>query len=263
MAWPSGREPAFYDSMPSRYRQLFRGPTVSEHAAIVARRGTAPAYAEIWRSLPQGGVIACIVADDRPGVLSCLGTALAAQSIDILSAQVYARRNRQGAEVVDFFWLRRDDAIASSLVETDLARVADLLGGLITGELRVDGRPLAGRHAASPEAATLVRFDEPTDAGPATLSLETIEHPGLFRAVTSALLRANVRIIGSKRTPGPGSHVVHRFSISEVNGKAPDQYRRGLLQAEILRVLEPVVRGSPIASHAGEESGGADYGLKN
>jgi UTP:GlnB (protein PII) uridylyltransferase len=241
------REPGFYETIPVRYRQLFHGSTVEEHAAIAARRGSAPAHAEIWRRLPHGVAIACVVAEDRPGLLSYLGSAFTTRSIDILSAQVYARANPRGTEVVDLFWLRRDETIASAVVEGDLTRVADLLGGLMTGDLRMDGRPLGARHVASPDSATLVRFEETPDVGPATLSLETIERPGLFRAVTNALLNANVRIISSKRVAGQGSRVVHRFALAEHDGATPNQYRRGLLQAEVLRVVEPVTRKSGAA----------------
>jgi UTP:GlnB (protein PII) uridylyltransferase len=249
MSSATASAPAFYETMPARYRQLFRGPTVYEHAAIVGRRGAAPAHAEIWRRLPQGGAIACVVAEDRPGLLSYLGTAFIAQSIDILSAQLYTRRDPRRAEVVDFFWLRRDDAIATSVVEADLMRVADLLGGLMTGELRVDGRPLDARSLAAPDDATIIRFDDTPSTEAAILILETIERPGLFRAVSTALLSAHARILASKRSSGPGGRVVHRFSIAEKDGTTPDQYRRGVLQAEVLRVVGPGARYGLPARH--------------
>ena len=237
-----GRAPAFSETMPSRYRQLFHGLTAHEHAAIVDRRGSALAHAEIWRRLPQGVAIVCIVAEDRPGLLSYLGTALSTQSIDLLAAQLYGRAAPRGAEVVNLLWLRRDEAIASSVADADVSRVANLLGGLMTGELRVDGRPLAARRT-SPELATLVRFDDPSDASsPATLLLETVERPGLFRAVTGALVRAGVHIVASRRASGGAGRVVHRFVIAERDGTPPDQYRRGLLQADVLRIVEPVAK---------------------
>lgn len=241
------REPAFYETMPARYRQLFRGPTVDEHAAIAARRDGAPAHAEVWRRLPSGGVVACIVAEDRPGLLSYVGSVLTTRSIDIVSAQIYARANPRGAEVVDLFWLQREEGVASPVVDTDLRRVADLLGGLMTGDLRMDGRPLGARHRASPDSATLVRFEEVPESGPATLSLETVERPGLFAAVTLALQATSVRILASRRSSGQGARVIHRFSLAEKDGRAPDQYRRGLLQAEVLRVVEPVTRRSGVS----------------
>jgi UTP:GlnB (protein PII) uridylyltransferase len=111
----------------------------------------------------------------------------------------------------------------------------------------MDGRPLAARHPASQGSATLVRLEDGPESGPATLRLETVERPGLFRAVTSALLDANVRIISSKRASTQGGRVVHRFSLTEQDGRTPDQYRRGLLQAEVLRVVEPVTRRASTA----------------
>lgn len=203
-------------------------------------------HAEIWRRLPQGGVIVCVVSEDRVGLLSYLGTALTTQSMDLLAAQVYARATPLVTEVVDLLWLRRDEAMASSLVEADVARLADLLAGLVTGELCVDGRPLATRRAPT-EVATLVRFDESLDpgssvSGSATLLLETLERPGLFRAVTGALLRAGVRIMASRRANAGGGRVVHRFVLAEEGGAEPDQYRRGLLQAEVLRIVELITQ---------------------
>ena len=239
--------------MPARYRQLFRGPTADEHAGIAARRDGAPAHAEIWRRLPSGGAIACIVAEDRPGLLSYVGSALMTRSIDIVSAQVYARANPRGAEAVDLFWLRREEGPSAPIADADLSRVADLLGGLMTGELRMDGRPLGARHVPTPYSATLVHFEEVPERGPATLCLETEERPGLFRAVTSALQAANVRIIASRRANGDGARVIHRFSLAEEDGRAPDQYRRGVLQAEVLRVVEPATRtaGARTSARAG------------
>jgi UTP:GlnB (protein PII) uridylyltransferase len=234
--------------MPARYRQLFHGSTVHEHAAIVARRGRAPAHAEIWRRLADGGVVVCVVADDQPGLLSHLGTALTTQSLDLLAAQVYGRSAPRGAEIVDLLWLRRDEELGSAVVDADLARLAELLGGLATGELRADGRALEPRRTSA-AGATLVRFDdEKSPKGSTSLILETVERPGLFRAVLDALLRAGVQLTGSRRASGGAGRVVHRFVIAEGNGVPPDQYRRGVLQAEVLRVVELVAHRQARAS---------------
>jgi UTP:GlnB (protein PII) uridylyltransferase len=234
--------PGFWATMPARYRELFHGSAVLEHAAIAARRRGAPAHAEIWRRLPQGAAVACLVAEDRPGMHSYLGTVFAARSIDILSAQVFSRATPQGAEVVDFLSIRREEGTTAPLVEADLSQVADLLSGLMTGELRVGGRPLEVRSAPSRYAATLVRFEEGSGTDPATLVLETLERPGLLRTVAAALINARVRILSSARTGGPGARAIHRFAIAEMGGGPPDQCRRGHLQAEVLRVVEPAAR---------------------
>jgi UTP:GlnB (protein PII) uridylyltransferase len=229
------RFPPFYETMPHRYRQLFHGATVQQHEAIVARRGGAPAYAQIWRRLPQGGAIVCVVADDRAGIFSSLGVALATQSIDLLAAQVYGRKTPWGTEVVDLLWLRRDEEVAPAIVAADVARVADFLGGLMNGDLRSDGRPL--RRSIGAQDATLVHY-EGESGGPVAMTLETVERPGLFRAVTLALEATGVRILRSRRVPGVAGRVVHRFVLAEHDGAVPDQYRRGLFQSEVLRVVE-------------------------
>ena len=234
------RAPAFYETMPRRYQQLFRGPTVVEHAAIAARRRSAPAHGEIWRRLPQGAAIVCLVAEDRPGLLSYLATALTTQSIDLLAAHVYSRFDPDGGEWVDFLWLRRDETLAPALIEADVARVVDLLGGLLTGELRMNGRPAPRRRRQWTDASIMVRLD-PGDGPrrPASLAVETHEQPSLLRAVRQRLERAGARVLDARRVPGPGARVTHRFSVVEADGRAPDQYRRGVLQAEVLRMLEP------------------------
>jgi UTP:GlnB (protein PII) uridylyltransferase len=187
----------------------------------------------------------CVVADDQPGLLSHLGTALTTQSLDLLAAQVYGRVAPRGAEVVDLLWLRRDEALGSAVVDADMARLAGLLGGLATGELRADGRALDPRRAPA-ASATLVHFDdEKGSKGSTSLILETVERPGLFRAVLDALVRAGVHLTGSRRASGGADRVVHRFVIAEGNGAAPDQYRRGVLQAEVLRVVELVAHREP------------------
>ena len=249
MASRLGGGALFSETMPRRYQQLFRGPVVQEHAAIAVRRGSAPAHAEIWRRLPQGAAIVCLVAEDRPGLVASLATALTAQSIDILAAHVYSRSGPSGAEAVEFLWLRRDEAVAPTLLENDVARFADLLSGLLNGELRIDGRVGAERHLPSPDVATLVRVEPGEESRkPALFSLEVPARAGIFRAVHQAVLRANFQVIAHSRVGAPGGRESLRFAILDADGRAPDQYRRGLLQAEVLRILEPVDRRSVLSA---------------
>jgi UTP:GlnB (protein PII) uridylyltransferase len=254
------RVPAFYDTMPRRYQQLFHGPTVQEHAEISRRRGSAPAHAEIWRRLPQGAAIVCLVADDRSGVVSHLGTALATRSIDLLGAHIYFRHALYGVEVLKLLWLRRDEVIAPVLTEGDLGRIVDLMGGLITGELRMDGRPSPRRRPPPTDAATIVRFEPTEDARqPAVLTLETLGRPGLFTAVSRLLQAANTTLVDSRQSRGPGDWMTYRFLVLDADGRGPDQYRRGLLQAEILRLVEPPDRDVVMPMHF--DSGVFDAGF--
>ncbi len=185
----------FSDSMPGRYRELFQGGAVDEHAAIVARRAAATAHAEIWRPLPKGGAIVCVVADDRAGLLSHISAALVGHAMDVVAAQVYTRDTARGPEAVDFFWLRRSASQPSAIVADDVAHIVDTLRALVAGEVTIDevARQAGARPAAPPGATTRVTFDETADADVAVLTVETFDRPGLLLAITQALSRARVR----------------------------------------------------------------------
>lgn len=236
----------FHDSMPERYRKAFDATAIVEHAAIVQRRAAAPAHAEIWRRLPNGGAIVCVVADDRPGLLSFISASLVAQAMDVMAAQVYTRASAEGpvAEAVDFLWLKRDGDNALPILDADLARIAETLRSLITGEVALEtvirgARPM---RPAPPGASTRVTFDERPDAGLGVLTVETFDRPGLLLAITQALFRARVQIIASDAATKRG-RVVDSFTIVELDGAPIRHDRRGVVQMAVLSAIEAVARG--------------------
>src|SRR5450432_3702578 len=91
-ASPANARPEdFSGSMPARYREVFDAAAVAEHAAIVSRRAGNPAHVEVWRRLEEGVTVVCVVADDRPGLLSRITASLVIHSMDIVAAQAYTR----------------------------------------------------------------------------------------------------------------------------------------------------------------------------
>src|SRR5688572_15826986 len=97
----------FMSSMPAAYAQAFDADDAREHARIVRARGSSPAQVEVWRTLPQGVAILCVVAEDRPGLVALVSAAFLAHALDVRSAQIYCRDTGSGKlEAVDFFWLR-------------------------------------------------------------------------------------------------------------------------------------------------------------
>jgi [protein-PII] uridylyltransferase len=235
---------AFRASMPQRYRDAFDGAAIREHAAIVARRGSAPAHVQIWRRLPKGGAIACVVADDRPGLLSFISAALAVEAMDVTAAQAYTRAlpDGRGAEAVDFLWLRRDGSLQTPVRSDTAARVAQILGGLITGELTIESvmRRARPRAKAPAGGATRVAFDESSDANLAVLTIETFDRPRLLLAITMALFRADVQVIASDVTTTHG-RVVDRFTIAELDGSPVLRHRRGAVQTAVLAAIDSVL----------------------
>src|SRR5260370_16846514 len=79
----------FSASMPARYRVLFDPGTIRRHAAVSNRRQMRPAYAEVWRTLPDGSAAMCIVGEDRPGLLSTIAAPLLLHRLHVLTAPVF------------------------------------------------------------------------------------------------------------------------------------------------------------------------------
>jgi [protein-PII] uridylyltransferase len=234
----------FYESMPSRYRELFDGAAAREHAAIVGRREGAAAHVEIWKRLPEGGAILCVVADDRPGLLSYISAALVVHTMDVVSAQAYTRRTPEGAEAVDLFWLRREGPAKSPVLEADAAGIGSVLRALVTRELTIDAitRETGARPAPPPGSSTHVTFEEAASTGLAVLTVETFDRPGLLLAITKALSRARVQIIASEAMSRDG-RVVDRFTLVELDGAPLRPERRGILRVEVLAAIDSVARG--------------------
>jgi [protein-PII] uridylyltransferase len=223
--------------MPERYRRSFDGAEMREHAGIVARRGDAPAHAELWRRLPNGGAVLCVVAEDRPGLLSFVSAALSADKMDVVSAQAYTRtRAGKTAEAVDLLWVRREgEAVRSA----DAMRVAEVLRDLVTGKIALDSitRQTHPSAPATIAGAARVTFSESSDDGPSVLLVEAVDRPGLLLAITLALFRASVQIVASDATTNSGG-VVDRFTIAELDGSAITRHRRGAIQTAVQAALD-------------------------
>jgi [protein-PII] uridylyltransferase len=236
---------AFRESMPDRYRRAFDDGAIREHAAIVGRRVSGrAAQVEIWRQGSKGVGVLCVVADDRPGLLSFISASLVLHKMNVLSAQAYTRlRPEGGAEAVDFLWIRRDADDAMPVLEADVERIAGVLGQLITGELSIESAAERARSSRTvpPGASTTVTFDEDDDEGLVVLTVETFDRPGLLLAITLALFRANVQIIASDAVTRDG-RVFDRFSIVEVDGSPIRRARRGVVQIEVLEAIHALSR---------------------
>ncbi len=256
-AFPLAAMTPFHASMPDRYREVFDAADAREHAAIVARRAGAPVRLEVWRRLPKGGAIACVVADDRPGLLSFISASLVAHGMDILAAQAYTRAPAKGqtAEAIDFLWIQRDAAATSvslPVLRADINRIAETLNALVTGQATIESvvRRVWPLRPVPRGASTRIRFDESADAGLVVLTVETFDRPGLLLVITQALFRAGVQIIASDATTEPGGAVIDRFTIVELDGAPIRKARRGLVQMELLTAIEALARGD-LGAHCG------------
>ena len=188
----------FLDSMPAAYARAFSVSEVREHGAIVGRRGTQLAHAEICAG-PSGARV-CVVADDRPGLLALVTDAFLVHGLSVKSAQVYCRHRRDGqSEAVDIFELQPPKP-ATEALDIGLAELSAFVQTL--SELVAEDVLAASRASAAPRAggpATRVYFElEALRRGEFVLLVEAPDSEGLLNAITSALHGQGVRILASE-----------------------------------------------------------------
>jgi len=235
----------FLRSMPSPYLHVFDLSDVSLHAQLVSARAGRIAHVALWRVLPAGGAAVCVIADDRPGLLSHVTTAFAAHQLDVMSAQIFCRSPIDRVEeAVDFFWLRplqRGRAIRAEDVEL----VADTLREYLLDEERErDSLKRSSTIPAGPVAGTRIYFDvKALHRGESVLIVETRDAPGLLFAITSELYRQAVEIVASDvRTHG--QIALDRFTLTDQEGRALSGSRLAEVQQGVRNAVRELVPGS-------------------
>lgn len=209
---------AFVKSMPATYKQVFTPQEVEEHARIVSARKNRPAYAALWRTLPSGLSIFCVVASDRPGVVALISAAFVAHRLDVCSAQIYSRKRRDGAaEAVDFFWVHGSGSSATSVAKRHRAcarTIQDFLGGSTEPELAES----SSRLLRAPNVEARVEILERTlDGREWELRVEVADRAGLLHAIARTLYRQGLEIVHSDVRTSAGI-ARDRFTIALVSG---------------------------------------------
>ena len=237
--------------MPPAYRSSFDFDATSLHAAIVSRRvGRAP-HVEIWKELSERVVAICVVADDRPGLLSSISAALVENRIDVVSADAYCRTRPDGAiEAVDLLWIRRlpnERGGTSPIRAKDILALATAIEDTSRGPEPTPSRRVAMQPAIGSSAR--LKFELDAEQGNTVLTVEAVDRPGLLLAVTQALFRAGVQIVGLRATTENGC-AVDRFQLAEPNGQPLKNARLLELQSAVLGALDEGLAEARAASSA-------------
>lgn len=234
-----GRFAAFVASMPPEYRGAFDLEATRAHEGIVHRRGGRPVHVEIWRELSERVVAICVVAADGPGLLSRISAALVAQRIDVVSAHAYCRTREDGAaEAIDLLWIRRLPGAKGTVLPIrpkDILALGDAIDRVAAEDVDVDG-PVEAAPPVSGSSAR-VRFETDAIDGTTILTVEAVDRPGLLLAVTQALFRAELQIIGLRATTERGC-AIDRFRLADIGGVPLRRERLFTLQIAILGAIE-------------------------
>src|SRR5262245_39193059 len=217
----------FIASMPLAYSQAFDAADAAEHARIAAARGDAVAEVAIWRMLPQGVAILCVVAEDRPGLVALVSSAFLAHALDVRSAQIYCRNTDGGVvEAVDFFWLRNVSAgvpLELSQLEACARTIRELVGA------EAEGAALPEQTTVADAGAHVGFVPDPTTADRFEVTLESRDFPGLLHTVARLLHQHGLEVVRCEIRTEEGI-ARDRFWVTCFNGEAP------LLQLSAFRV---------------------------
>lgn len=225
----------FLASMPTAYAAAFSGQDAAEHARVVGRRAAKLAHAESVQT--SKGRFVCVVADDRPGLLSLVTDALLAHGLGIRSGMAFCRQPGDGrAEAVDFFVVEQPGSHAGvELDAADLAAFLQSLSELIAEDIRTSARVSA--TSLPPVPKTRVYFDlEALRRGEHLLFVEAPDSPGLLHAITSALYAQAVRIV-SCQIGTEGGVARDQFEVASSDGHPLSSVELGDLQLAVLDAL--------------------------
>ena len=236
---PSGYVEGFAETMPSRYRVLFDPRAICKHAAISFRRGPRPAYAEVWRALADGSAALCVVADDRPGLLSAIAAALVSHRLDVITALVFSRATSHGeVEAVDFLWVRRAEASDTAPIGADeVESVGEVLSAILAGSVSVAEIALQSSPSSpAGDMLVVVAYDPIDEEGRAVLLVEAPDRPGMLLTITRELFQQGAQIARSLVRTADG-RAYNRFELSEFSGHALSPDRREQVRAAVVAAL--------------------------
>ncbi len=234
---------AFTSSMPETYAATYEPEERAEHAKIVERRASATVHIERWRTLADGGALICVVADDRPGLLSFICNALLRRRLEVRVAQIYSRkRPDETIEAVDFFWLRPlpQGGVARAIEDRDLQKVASSLADL----LEAPPEPAPISHSLPPGSDAFDTTPHPraffnTKAlrrGEFVLIVEVPDFPGLLLSITTALHSQGVEIASSDiRTEGALARDC--FMIKDTTGEGLGPERLAAIRQSVVTAV--------------------------
>jgi [protein-PII] uridylyltransferase len=229
-------------SMPPAYPQIFERRDIDEHVRIVDGRGDRRAHAAAWRQLPGGTLIACVVADDVPGLLSLVSAAFVSHHLDVTSAQIFCRSTARGVEAIDFFWLKRarPSRLPTQIDPAEIESVSRMLDELVGEESQARVLAVKELERIAPELPVRPRVFYDTRAlrrGDIILNVVTPDRPGLLLAITLSFARQGLEVVASEVRTDQGV-ASDRFTLRDANGGTLTANRLADIQRQIIQALK-------------------------
>lgn len=235
---------SFMQTLPPAYQTSQPEAVRREHWTLSRSRrqtGALIQLSALGRAESADALTLCLVAEDRPGLLSAITAALARGGLDILHAETLTRAcPGHPPEAVDVFLLERqaDPNCREPLSKEELAAIRAALGGLLEGRLKWTSA--VAQNALAPmsdRTGTRVRFLEDDEGALSVLEVETGNRSGLLLALARAFAAQEVTILRSEvRTDA--ARVLDRFTLVELNGDPISEERRLQVQVAVLSAVD-------------------------
>ena len=233
---------ALVASMPAAYPQIFERRDITEHVAIIDARGARRGFAALWRQLPGGTAIACVIADDVPGLLSLVSATFVSHHLDVTSAQIFCRTTDRGVEAVDFFWLKRarPSRLAQHIDAAEIDSVSRMLDELVGEESQARRLAVQELERVAPELPVRPRVFYDTRAlrrGEVILNVVTPDRPGLLLAITLSFAHQGLEVVASEVRTDQGV-ASDRFTLKDATGAPLSANRLADIQRQIIAALK-------------------------
>ncbi len=213
------------DALTPGYLLAIRPDTIGNHLALIDE--AAGATATRHDRLP-GMERLTVVTSDRPGVLSMVAGAIAANSINVLGCNAYTRSDGIAIEV-----LHVRDALGGDINEDRWTHLQRDIGLAVVEQLDIKAGIRAARDAneviaRAPSHEVVVRVENPNADPYSVIEVMASDRTGLLYAITSALHEQHINILLAK-VDTFGTEVVDAFHVLRENGRrieATDEVER-------------------------------------
>ena len=204
--------------MSERYLVTTGAQRMAAHLRLIRRLETEPVATELFHHRDLGFSDLVVVTRDLPGLFSLIAGTLAANGINILSAQIHTRTD---GIALDTFQV--NDPIGEAITEEPRwTRTLQDLRGVIGGEQTVEGllarRPAAGREAAAAPGPAKVALDNQLSDTHTVVEVKCPDRVGLLYLITRTLSRERLDI-GSARIATEIDQAFDAFYVTDRKGR--------------------------------------------
>jgi [protein-PII] uridylyltransferase len=242
-----------FAQMPERYLRSTPAEQMERHFRLVAERGSEAAAVE-WRDLSDGHCTELtVVADDRPGLFARIAGTLTASGVDILSVDLFSRRDGVAIDTFRVSEVSGHRPVRSERRERVTQHLLEAIGGRLDVAEAVARwkertpkrtRQPWGRAARGPS----VRFDDEASATATVIEVRAQDRPGLAWTVANALARLGLDISFAKVATAKAL-ALDVFYVTDDRGRKLEAESLPRVEAALLAAL---AEGAPV--HTAKEA---------